>query len=125
VGKSSLLNTLEPDLELRTGQVTTAIAGQGKGTHTTTAARLIKLSLPDTHLVDSPGIRAFGLGQLGPSEIAAGFPEMRRWEPDCRVRGYLHNGEPDCAVASGMSRSAFGQHRLDSYRRLLAVHSQR
>lgn len=125
VGKSSLLNALEPDLELRTGGVTTAKAGQGKGTHTTTSARLIKLSVPDTHLVDSPGIRAFGLGQPGPAEIAAGFPEMRRWEPDCRVRGCLHDGEPYCAVAGGMSRSAFGLHRLDSYRRLLAGHAER
>ncbi len=56
VGKSSLLNALEPGLALRVGDVTQATAGQGKGTHTTSSARLIPLSLPDTFVVDSPGI---------------------------------------------------------------------
>lgn len=120
VGKTSLLNALQPDLSLATGSVTSAAAGQGKGRHTTSSARLVKLSFPDTHIVDSPGIRSFGLGQLSPSEVELGFPEVTRWADGCEARRCQHQGEPGCTVADQLERDPFDAQRLLSYRALLA-----
>jgi ribosome biogenesis GTPase len=119
VGKSSLLNALEPGLALRVGSVTEATAGQGKGRHTTSSARLVPLSLPDTFVVDSPGIRAFGLRGLAARALAAHFPDIEALAGGCAYRDCLHRGEPGCAVAAQAERDAFLRERLASYRGLL------
>ena len=121
VGKSSLLNAIEPGLSLRTGLVTQATAGVGKGTHTTTSARLIPLSIEGAYVVDSPGVRAFGLGRLTPDEAIAGFPEIAQAAEDCQVRRCTHIGEPGCAVEAALAATPFGRHRLASYRSLLSA----
>ena len=118
VGKSTILNAVEPGLSLRTGEVTQAVAGLGKGTHTTSSARLIPLSLPDAYVVDSPGIREFGLGQITPDDLIAGFPEIEEWAQQCSMRHCRHRGEAGCAVEVELSKTPFGQHRLASYRSL-------
>jgi ribosome biogenesis GTPase len=119
VGKSSLLNALEPGLALRVGSVTEATAGQGKGRHTTSSARLVPLSLPDTFVVDSPGIRAFGVRGLAARALAAHFPDIDGLAGGCAYRDCLHRGEHGCAVAAQAERDAFLRERLASYRTLL------
>ena len=118
VGKSTLLNAIEPDLALRTGQVTQATPGDGKGRHTTASARLIPLAMPDTYVVDSPGIREFGLGAISPDDLLVGFPEIVERSQHCRIRHCRHRGEPGCAVEADLPQTAFGAHRLASYRAL-------
>lgn len=119
VGKSSLLNALEAGLALRVGQVTPSTAGQGKGRHTTSSARLVPLSLPDTFVVDSPGIRAFGVRGLAARALAAHFPDIDALVGGCAYRDCLHRGEDGCAVAAHAERDAFLSERLASYRTLL------
>jgi ribosome biogenesis GTPase len=119
VGKSSLLNALEPGLALRIGEVSRAAAAQGKGRHTTSAARLIPLSLPDTFVVDTPGIRAFGIRGIQARELAGHFPNVAALAPGCAFRDCLHRGEPSCAVAGRARHDAFLRERLQSYRAML------
>ena len=118
VGKSTLLNAIQPGLALATGSVTEATAGTSKGRHTTSSARLIPLTLHDAYVVDSPGIREFGLGAIDPEDLITGFPEVAEASQRCEIRHCLHNGERDCAVERELSPTAFGQHRLASYRSL-------
>ncbi len=120
VGKSSLLNAMAPGLHLKVRAVTEATAGQGKGRHTTASARLVPLSLPGTYVVDSPGIRAFGIRGMPPRELATHFVELARLAPDCAYHDCLHRGELGC-VADDASRSdRFLRERLESYRAVLA-----
>jgi ribosome biogenesis GTPase len=118
VGKSSLLNAIEPGLSLSTGEVTRATAGAGKGRHTTTSARLIPLSIEGAYVVDSPGVRAFGLGHLTPAEVVLGFPEVRLASERCETKRCTHRGEPGCAAEMELSGTRFGRLRLASYRSL-------
>ncbi|MEX2158599.1 MAG: ribosome small subunit-dependent GTPase A [Dehalococcoidia bacterium] len=112
VGKSSLLNTLESGLALRVGSVTQSTAGQGKGRHTTSSARLVPLSLPETYVVDSPGIRAFGLRGMTPHDLVAHMSDLAAHAPACAYRDCLHRGEPGCAVEVAAQKHAFLRARL-------------
>lgn len=97
VGKSSLVNALAPGLGLREGAVR---EGDGKGRHTTTGSALFELPGvgPGTRLIDTPGVRAFGLHDLTPAELEAAFPELVALAAGCRFRDCAHVAEPDCAV---------------------------
>ena len=125
VGKSSLLNALEPDLSLRVGTVTQTTAGLGKGRHITSSSRLVPLSLPDTFVVDTPGIRAFGIKGLDARELASHFSDIAALArpggqaSGCAYRDCLHRREPGCAVAAWARDDLFLHERLDSYRALL------
>jgi ribosome biogenesis GTPase len=119
VGKSSLLNALEPGLALRVGGVTEARAGQGKGRHTTSSARLVPLSMAETYVVDTPGIRPFGLRGMDARELASHFPDLTPHAAACSYRDCMHKGEPGCAVEEAAARDAFLTGRLASYRRIL------
>lgn len=119
VGKSSLLNALEPGLSLRVGEVTQAAAGQGKGRHITSSARLIPLSLPDTFVVDTPGIRAFGIRGIDARDLAGHFPEVAALAAGCAYRDCHHRGDLGCAVAARAKDDPFLRRRLESYRGML------
>ena len=119
VGKSSLLNALEAGLALRVGNVTESTAGQGKGRHTTSSARLVPLSAPDTYVVDTPGIRTFSLRGTDPHDLADHFADIGRLADGCSYRDCLHRGEPGCAVASATREDTFLRARLNSYRGML------
>jgi len=119
VGKSSLLNVLEPGLALRVGDVTQATAGQGKGTHTTSSARLIPLSLPETFVVDSPGIRTFTVRGMAPRDLASHFPDIDTLAANCAYSDCLHSAEPDCAVRAAQHIDPFLRGRYKSYRLML------
>lgn len=116
VGKSSLLTALQPDLRLETGDISSAT---GKGRHTTTAASLLPLEFGG-YVVDTPGVRAFGLIGLEGHEVAHHYPEMRPLIDDCRFKSCTHTHEPDCAVKEALAGGRIPPLRYDSYRKILA-----
>jgi ribosome biogenesis GTPase len=119
VGKSSLLNALEPGLGLKVGEVTQTSAGQGKGRHTTRSARLVPLSLSETFVVDSPGIRALGLRGMTPAGVDAGFPDIAGPAAECAFADCEHLRAEGCAVFALSANDWFLRERLESYRGLL------
>ena len=115
VGKSSILNAIEPDLALRVSAVST---DNQKGRHTTTAARLIPLS-SGGFVVDTPGIRQFQLWDIIASEIAGLMPELRPYVSKCRYSDCLHLNEDQCAVKDAVADGRIDARRYDSYARLI------
>jgi ribosome biogenesis GTPase / thiamine phosphate phosphatase len=117
VGKSSLLNAIDPELDLRTGVVSAAV---GKGRHTTVSARLIPLSCGG-YVADTPGLREVGLWGIEASDLDLYFPEFREHLDLCRFgRSCTHSHEPDCAVREAAEAGAVPAERFDSYVALLA-----
>lgn len=114
VGKSSLINALMPQAIQAVGSVS---EGYGRGTHTTTASATFDLG-GGTRLIDTPGIRAFGLGRLTRSELLWGFPEFEAHP--CRLRGCTHTHEPDCGVKAAVDSGEVSEFRYDTYLGLLA-----
>lgn len=116
VGKSSLVNALLPGVDLRVG---TLSEQSDKGTHTTTTARLFHL--PDGgSLIDSPGIREFGLWHMQRDEVAWGFREFRPLLGHCRFRDCRHEQEPGCALLAAVEHGTISSRRLASYRHIVA-----
>lgn len=111
VGKSTLVNTIAPDLQLRTNEVSTFA---NKGVHTTTFAEMFELS-PDTFIIDSPGIKELGLSDLKKEEISHYFPEMRDLLNECRFNNCLHIDEPKCAVKDAVEAGEIALSRYESY----------
>ncbi|MFP3873523.1 MAG: small ribosomal subunit biogenesis GTPase RsgA [Thiohalophilus sp.] len=116
VGKSSLINGLLPGVDARVGDVSDATS---KGTHTTTTAMLYHLPDHDGTIIDSPGIREFGLWQIRADEVALGFREFNDYREQCKFRNCLHRSEPGCAVREQVGHRISAQ-RYDSYLKLLA-----
>lgn len=114
-GKTSLLNTLDPELNLTIGKVS---ASSGKGKHTTTFATLLRLSY-GAWLVDTPGIREFGLVDVEPPELSMFFPEMRELRETCHFYNCTHMHEPKCAVHEALESGKVHQRRYESYCRIL------
>lgn len=114
-GKSSLLNAIEPGLDVETGEVSESTS---KGTHTTTHAELHPLSFGG-HLVDTPGIREFGVRQVHPKDLAHFFPEMRPYVNECKFPDCTHDHEPGCAIQAAVDRGDVHPERYDSYLRIL------
>ena len=118
VGKSTLLNALQPGLHLATGEVSSA--EEGKGKHTTTHAELLPLDGPaGGYVADTPGIRELGLWQIPPTELAWCFPEFREHLGNCAFNDCTHLHEPRCGVRAAVASGAVSDDRHDSYRRLL------
>jgi ribosome biogenesis GTPase len=116
VGKSTLLNAIQPGLRIETGEVSTALH---KGRHTTTSAELHPLTTGAGGAVaDTPGLRELGLWQIPDSELAWCFPEMRDALGGCGFNDCRHLGEPRCAVRAAVTAGTVSEARYDSYRRL-------
>jgi ribosome biogenesis GTPase / thiamine phosphate phosphatase len=114
VGKSSLLNALEPGLKLRIG----AISEKWRtGTHTTRAAELVPLALGG-YVVDTPGMREVGTWGIAPDELGACFPEFRPFLDGCRFDNCRHLAEPGCAVRAAAGTGQVDPDRLVSYERI-------
>jgi ribosome biogenesis GTPase len=113
VGKSSLLNAVEPGLRLRT-----AVASRRGGRHTTVAAEMHRVG-GSGFVVDTPGLRDIGLWGLEPPDVARAFPEFAPFAARCRFDNCRHAGEPGCGVGEAADRDEISWSRLDSYRRLL------
>lgn len=123
VGKSSLISTLLPDIEIRVGELSQA---ESKGRHTTTTARLFHLEgdLAGSDLIDSPGIREFGLDHLQRNQVETGFIELRDWFGRCRFRDCRHLHEPDCALKTAAAEGAISPARLASFQNILSTSSE-
>ena len=115
VGKTSLLNAIQPDLGLSTRQISSAT---GKGRHTTVGVRLWPLD-GGGYVADTPGLREAGLWDIEPEELAWHFVEMRPHLSDCRFSSCTHTHEPDCAVKDAVESGTISAMRYDSYCRLL------
>jgi ribosome biogenesis GTPase len=117
VGKSTLLNALQPGLQLATGEVSEALS---KGRHTTTLAELHALDGPaGGHVADTPGIRELGLWQIPASELAWCFREFRDHLGGCAFNDCTHLHEPRCGLRAAVEAGGITEERYDSYRRLL------
>lgn len=114
VGKSTLLNALVPGLELIAGRVN---AKTGRGRHTTTAAWLLRVP-PDLELIDTPGMRGFGLWGIGARDLDQAYPEFRRFLGRCRFADCRHDREPGCAVRAAVAEGHISQLRLASFLKL-------
>lgn len=119
VGKSSLIDLLLPDESLRIGALS---EDSRKGTHTTTTARLYTMNrdeVEDGELIDSPGIREFGLVHLSEQEVTDGFIEFHPFLGRCRFRDCRHRAEPGCALLEAVEAGKIHPERFASYRRIL------
>jgi ribosome biogenesis GTPase / thiamine phosphate phosphatase len=114
VGKSSLLNALDPGLNLRIGEIS---AKWDTGRHTTRAALVVPLA-GGGYVVDTPGLREVGTWGIDPELLAVCFPEFRRFLDQCRFDNCRHLAEPGCAVRDAAEQGAFDADRLVSYQRL-------
>ena len=111
VGKSTLINRLVPDANLRTAEISDA---HHTGQHTTTFSEMI--SLPDGGwLIDTPGIKGFGTFDMEPEEISGYFKEIFRFSKDCRFSNCTHTHEPGCAVLQALEDHFIAQSRYQSY----------
>jgi len=115
VGKSSLLNALQPGLRLHTSEVS---AKSGAGRHTTVAAEM-HLFGKNGFVVDTPGLRDIGLWGLDPEEVAAAFPEISALAAGCRFDNCRHLEEPGCSVLKAIAKGELAASRHRSYRQLL------
>jgi len=117
VGKSTLLNALQPGLHLATAEVSEALH---KGRHTTTHAELLPLDGPaGGYVADTPGIRELGLWQIPHGELAWCFPEFRDHLGACAFNDCTHLHEPRCGLRAAVGERAVSEERYDSYRRML------
>jgi ribosome biogenesis GTPase len=114
VGKSSLLNAIQPELGLRTKEVSD---WSGKGKHTTVVPELIPLEMGG-YVADTPGLKAFGIWDVEADELDAYFPEMRDLVSDCAFSDCTHVHEPDCAIIAAVERGKISPERYDSYLRI-------
>lgn len=111
VGKSSLIKALDPSLELKIGEISQAHL---QGRHTTTFYEMYPLSTGG-FIIDTPGIRGFGLVDINPEEIALYFPEMLKASRECRFTPCTHTHEPGCAVKAAVEEGKISYERYSSY----------
>jgi len=111
VGKSTLINSIIPDAELRTGKIS---AWSDKGKHTTTFAEMFALPFGG-HLIDTPGIRELGVVDIEKQELSHYFPEMRQLMNQCRFNNCRHINEPGCVVLAAVEEGDIEVSRYESY----------
>lgn len=112
VGKSTLINAVEPSLDIRTGEVSTS--SHHKGQHTTTFAEMHPLQIGGD-IIDTPGIKGFGLVNLEKEEISHFFPEIFALSKGCKYHNCLHVNEPLCAVKNAIESNNIAPTRYESY----------
>jgi ribosome biogenesis GTPase len=112
VGKSTFINAVVPGMELKTQGVS---GWSGKGLHTTTFAEMYDLPLLNAHIIDTPGIREFGLVDISRQELSHYFPEMRARLNDCQFNNCLHINEPGCAIKKALEEGKLSFNRYVSY----------
>ena len=112
VGKTSLLNALDEELQLKTGIISQSL---GRGKHTTRHVELIEVA--GGHVADTPGFSTLDLSELERTELSDCFPEMERVQNQCKYRGCLHNQEPKCAVKTAVASGEIESFRYEHYLR--------
>ena len=111
VGKSTLINALMPNLDLKTREIS---GWSGKGLHTTTYAEMFDLPFSGS-IIDTPGMREFGHVDISRQELSHYFPEMRRLLQHCQFNNCLHTNEPGCAVKEAVEQELISVDRYISY----------
>jgi len=115
VGKSTLVNALEPNLNLKTKQISDI---HQQGQHTTTFAEMFDLSF-NSKIIDTPGIRGFGIVDMEKQEIKGYFPEFFELEDQCKFNNCLHKDEPNCAIKNALEEDKIAWSRYKSYLQIL------
>lgn len=115
VGKSTLVNALEPSLTLKTKEISEQ---HKQGQHTTTFAEMYDLSF-GARIIDTPGIRGFGIVDMEKEEIGSYFPEFFKLQADCKFNNCLHKDEPQCAVKAALDQDEIAWSRYNSYLQML------
>lgn len=114
VGKSTLLNTLIPNLNLKTGEISQSL---GRGKHTTRHVELIEVA--DGLVADTPGFSSFEFDHLEKEDLTTCFPEFERKKDECKFRGCLHLKEPKCAIKAGVETGDILEFRYEHYLQFL------
>ena len=114
VGKSTLIGSIDPTLEIRTGEISDS---HHKGKHTTTFSTMY--SIEGGYIIDTPGIKGFGLIDIDDKELCRYFPEMMRHAPNCRFYNCTHTHEPGCAVVDAIKSGIVAWSRYESYLKIL------
>ncbi|TFJ94606.1 ribosome small subunit-dependent GTPase A [Lentibacillus salicampi] len=121
VGKSSLLNAVNPTLELKTDDISESL---GRGKHTTRHVELVEVG--GGLVADTPGFSALDFSDIAADELGDYFPEIAERKADCKFRGCLHNKEPKCAVKQAVEDKQIASSRYDHYLRFLnEIHSRK
>ncbi|MFP5405771.1 MAG: ribosome small subunit-dependent GTPase A [Gammaproteobacteria bacterium] len=120
MGKSTLVNALVPDADLRTQAISSALAS---GKHTTTFSRLFELPpsvAPDARIIDTPGFQSFGITHLSTSQLVHSIPEFGPLLGRCRFNDCMHRDEPGCAIREAVDDGAIDARRFELYGRLVS-----
>ncbi len=115
VGKSTLVNALEPNLNLKTKNISEQSM---QGQHTTTFAEMYDLSF-DAKIIDTPGIKGFGIVDMEKEEIGGYFPEFFKLKDQCKFNNCLHKEEPNCAIKKALEEDKIAWSRYNSYLKIL------
>ncbi len=115
VGKSTLINAIEPDLDLKTKEISSLYM---QGQHTTTFAEMYDLSFGGK-IIDTPGIKGFGVVDMDKEEVGDYFPEIFKLKQDCKFNNCLHINEPKCAVKQALDNDAIAFSRYRSYLQII------
>jgi len=121
VGKSSIINQIDPALSLKVGSISEK---QKKGKHTTTSVSLLRLS-SGGFVVDTPGIRAFGVNEMREGDLGHFFPEIAKRLPDCQYPNCTHRHEPGCTVLTALEDKQISRSRYKSYLSIIEDLDQR
>lgn len=114
VGKSTLVSAIDPSLNIRTGEISES---HHKGKHTTTFSTMYPIE--QGYIIDTPGIKGFGLIDIESRELCRYFPEMMRLAPNCRFYNCTHTHEPGCAVVEAVEEGTVAMSRYESYLKIL------
>jgi ribosome biogenesis GTPase len=116
VGKSTLINSIQPQLDIRTQEISDA---SGKGQHTTTFAEMHPLDFGG-YIIDTPGIKSLTFNHLEEEDVAHNFLEFFETSKDCKFNNCLHINEPDCAIKAGLENGTLSSLRYDNYLQILS-----
>jgi ribosome biogenesis GTPase len=111
VGKSTLINAIDSNLDLKTAEIS---GYHKKGKHTTTFSEMFELEFGG-YIIDTPGVKAFGLVEMNKNEIYHFFPEMFKAAEDCKFHNCIHINEPDCAVIDAVEKDEISVDRYNNY----------
>ena len=115
VGKSTLVNAVEPKLDLKTATISEQ---HQQGQHTTTFAEMFDLDF-GAKIIDTPGIRGFGVVDMEKDEVGDYFPEFFALKQDCKFNNCLHKEEPNCAVKNALEKDEIAWSRYNSYLKIM------
>ncbi len=115
VGKSALINSIDSSLNLKTGEISSV---HNKGTHTTTFANMFHLEF-EGYVIDTPGIKEFGLVEFDKIELGQRFPEIRNLMHQCKFNNCMHINEPNCAVTKALKNGDIAEFRYENYLNML------